>query len=717
LKRVTSNKLEQGYVNNTENKIHFSDTHYFRFSHPPPEFNLLSINVGMAQSAPSRGIICHDDRFVAVGGCGNILTSTDGEKWTIDRFVTSRTLFSLTYGNNRFVAVGDSGTILTSADGIAWESETTGADYAFNGVVFANGLFIAVGDSGMIYTSADGAAWSKKISRSGDLLYSVAYGKDRFVIAGYNALTMTNVVMTSPDGMQWITHDSLSRAPLFYATYVNNEFIVMDGARNLYVSSDGVDWKTIQTDAPHRLAAISYVNGRFVSVGSDGVVMTAANDSIWTKGQSFTSLNFYNMIYANGKFVAVGANGTIAASSDGMVWTMKSHDSGDSLAAFTAIAFGSKRFVIIGGDVLYSSDNGATWLQSTSPIMEPFAGHGIYSVAYGKNASTDQSGQFVAVGAYGNIFTSPDGAMWKQETTGVSSGLYQALNSVVFDGSQFVAAGWDGTIAASPDGVNWTERSCRKKEKLVSIIHFYDGTNSQFAAIGAARTFFTSSDAITWTSHDSAFPPGDFHSITYGNGRYVALVSGNSIYSSSNGMTWTKIDVGDNVALNAVTYGKASSDGATGKFVAVGYSGAIFVSIDGIQWARLNSYTSRTLDCVAFDGNRFVAAGDNGAIISFTADSATAGITTPKKNALTTNFKAIISNKCISVIVPTVPSVKRYKVNLLTLAGKRLYSSFDRPENGSITLHALKLIPGTYLLSISYENDALCFLSKLIFIR
>ena len=60
----------------------------------------------------------------------------------------------------KYVAVGGSGTILTSSDGISWTSRTSGISNSFYGVTYANSTFVAVGDSGTIITSSDGTSWT-----------------------------------------------------------------------------------------------------------------------------------------------------------------------------------------------------------------------------------------------------------------------------------------------------------------------------------------------------------------------------------------------------------------------------------------------------------------------------------------------------------------------------------------------------------------------------
>src|SRR5215470_6955217 len=70
---------------------------------------------------------------------------------------TGNILYGLAYGNGQFVAVGGAGTIVTSTDGTNWVLRESGSRYSFyGGVIYANGQFVAVSDPGTIVTSVDG---------------------------------------------------------------------------------------------------------------------------------------------------------------------------------------------------------------------------------------------------------------------------------------------------------------------------------------------------------------------------------------------------------------------------------------------------------------------------------------------------------------------------------------------------------------------------------
>ena len=98
---------------------------------------------------------------------------------------------------------------------------------------------------------------------------------------------------------------------------------------------------------------------------------------------------------------------------------------------------GLTEYVAVGrdGTVLYSRDEGATWMLVT-PID-----------AYINGVVSDNRGRFVAVGARGKILRSRDGgASWET----IASGTEETLRAIASDDEgRFVAVGANGTIVIS----------------------------------------------------------------------------------------------------------------------------------------------------------------------------------------------------------------------------------------------------------------------------
>ncbi len=110
------------------------------------------------------------------------------------------------------------------------------------------------------------------------------------------------------------------------------------------------------------------------------------------------------------------------------------------------------------------------------------ASESLCNITYGKNL-------FVAVGADGEIKTSPDGKTWTRRSTGISDSLF----GIVWNGSCFVTVGSGGAILKSDDGIEWEKSGYVGNDLLYNVVW---GKN-QFVAVGMG-TILTSSDGVSW---------------------------------------------------------------------------------------------------------------------------------------------------------------------------------------------------------------------------
>ena len=269
-------------------------------------------------------------RFAITYGKGMILTSPDGENWTVRRTGSDVPLVAIAYGKETFVAVGNRGTIVTGPkSGATWtvrKSDVTGDLWA---VTFERGIFVAVGSGGVVTTSPDGVTWTKRANLTPNALRDIDYGKDNFVSIGE--------------------------------------------AGNIFNSQDGIYWARRPTQHTDNLLGMKYALGTFVTVGGNGKVMTSSDDGKnWTERYSGTSEDLSAVEYGNDKFVALGAYGTIIISPDGRNWTTVGSGTTSWLAA---IAYAGKKFIAVGldGTVLTSPD-GTNWSisrYSALPIPAP----------------------------------------------------------------------------------------------------------------------------------------------------------------------------------------------------------------------------------------------------------------------------------------------------------------------------------------------------------
>lgn len=262
-----------------------------------------------------------------------------------------------------------------------------------------------------------------------------------------------------------------------------------------------------------------------------------------------------------------------------------------------------------------------------------------------------RSGQFVAMGAYGVVASSPDGVTWtRRESTTPAT-----LDGVAAGPAGFVAVGGRKAIA-SADATRWSAREVATSGTVRDVTH--DG--ERFVAVGGdvlAAATFTSGEGTAWARAE-----GPDHQvltrIAAGEGTWVALGYQNSdrrpatllladaptgawevahtdgeigqrfrglargpdgflavgrgaVLASPDGRVWTEAPLDVEAWPEAVAW--------TGdRFVAVGEDGAILTSDDGASWMLTASGESRPLHGVASDGRTIVVVGAGGTILTST---------------------------------------------------------------------------------------------------
>ena len=280
--------------------------------------------------------------YVAVGGSGNIFTSTDAITWTSRTSGTTYSLNGITYGNSIFLAVGGSGNsngvILTSSDGVTWSAQSkSGGNHVYRATTFGNSTFIIVGKNGKILKSSDGSNWTDVSISSRDLL-DVTYG-NMFV-----AVSELSKLYTSSDGSSWTTVD-ISSGPsgdvnYYGVAFGNNTYVAVGSSGKIYSSSDGSSWTSRSSGITGTLNDIAYGNSVFVVVGSSGKIITSSDGSSWTERTSGTSMDLDTITYGDEKFIVSQSMGTSAliSSTDGINWS----STGSAVNDFDDIVYTSK---------------------------------------------------------------------------------------------------------------------------------------------------------------------------------------------------------------------------------------------------------------------------------------------------------------------------------------------------------------------------------------
>jgi hypothetical protein len=491
----------------------------WRWVRPRPQGNSLT------------AIAFGNGRFVAVGGGGVVLNSTDGTNWAVTH-LTHFLLNGVSFGNGVFVIASSSGTIYSSADGLSWTVRappisTDSWDYS---VSFVNGRFVVNGKE--IRSSVDGVAWTDH-GPSPEIGAPVAYGAGRYLIPGYGYTT------TSTNLNDW-KGQSFGSSELLSAAYGNGVFVI-NNWWELYTSPNGTGVSN-RYSVPYAVS-IAFLNGRFFSVGS--TIETSVDGASWTRvAEGFYSLQ--SIAHGNGVYVAVGLDGVVATSPDGQTWTRPIR----GLADLRGIAHGNGRYVIAGEDEAWTSTDGEAWSLISGPVADDPA------------AITFVNGTFVVAGGEGVLLTSIDGTTWTRIPVATND-----LRAVIHDGTRFVVVG-ERTAVFSTNGIGWTQVASSLVGSTPAIA-FGNGTYVA-AVISGVRI---STNALDW---EWAFDAPHLRSLAFGNGRFVGLMLDGTPAVSTNGRDWNVYPLPPGFDAESVVF-------ANGIFVASVGEG-IATSVNGEDW-------------------------------------------------------------------------------------------------------------------------------------
>lgn len=284
---------------------------------------------------------------VADGGAtaAKIMTSTDGDSWTIRSGTSTNSWGKVCYGNYNnttptFIAISGDGTnrcMRSTNNGVSWSNSTTTPNntISWTSVCFGNNRFIAVGNTGTVsnisYSDDGGNNWSALSGFTTSLpIYKnwadIAFGNGRFI-----AISSNNVMTCTSDprfASNWTLSATLP-SPAYSWTrirYIQNNTFIATGInypRNMITYDGGVTWSVglVPTNgAPNFYTNTwnesEYGNNYYVTVGSGGAIGSTVNTISWNGNTSSNWIiestpggvnsQWKSVVFANNKFVAVG---------------------------------------------------------------------------------------------------------------------------------------------------------------------------------------------------------------------------------------------------------------------------------------------------------------------------------------------------------------------------------------------------------------------------
>jgi hypothetical protein len=548
----------------------------WRWRHPLPQGNTL-VTVAFGNG-----------KFVAAGGLGTVLTTSNGLFWTEQNSGTQEALTAITFAAGRFVAVGTAGTILTSPDGITWTTRSSVVTTNLSGIghglsAGAPGMFVVVGAGGTILTSPDGEIWTPRKSDVSVYLSGVAYGNGLFVVTGFSAPSGYGVLLTSADGIAWTSQPISPAPPLYDAEFGDGLFAVTGFGHYSFASTDGTNWT--QGGGSQDLTSLLYANGKFTAISPDGVSHSVDGLS-WNYVYSGYRQYFYDVAYGNGHYVAVGYQGWFISSTDGFAWSSGYQGLIETL---NDAAHGNGLFVVVGahGTVLTAPEETGAFVR-----RDPITINGLYGIAFGKD-------RFVAVGDEGTICESTNGINWG----GFNLETEPRLEDVCFADGRFVAVGNNGAVVIYDTHIAQAV-SAGTTEGLYGITY----GNDVFVAVGTSGTILVSTNAFDWTDRRQT-NLGTLHSVAFGNGTFVTADGTLDIATSTNGLTWTtRPPPYPSLSPEKIIFG-------AGRFVIVTSDNEILSSPDGIAWARHFTRSAEGFYGMAWGDHTFLGVGEDGVIM------------------------------------------------------------------------------------------------------
>lgn len=271
----------------------------------------LATDQAEEQSTKTLWAACGSGKVLAAGDDGFMLSSEDLDAWTPETPDIDN-LNDIVWGEDRYVAVGANGYVLTNTGGANWTPRDSGSSVHLRRVAWSqtSGLFVAVGDDATVLTSPDGSAWTARTVPISDDLAGVAVSGTRLVATG-----ALGAVLTSDDGINWTDRRISGEVGTLTVRHDGVRFLATSRYGQSHVSTDGVSWTASDTADMGNSNDIGFGNG----VYANGHVFST--DALIWDDAAVPTAGVNALLFDGDLLVAAGASGSIRTSPDGSTWT------------------------------------------------------------------------------------------------------------------------------------------------------------------------------------------------------------------------------------------------------------------------------------------------------------------------------------------------------------------------------------------------------------
>lgn len=325
-------------------------------------------------------------------------------------------------------------------------------------------------------------------------------------------------------------------------------------------------------------------------------------------------------------------------------WFVASSASGTRLAAVANVALRNPSTLPPTGSVWTSADGGATW-RDRGPEIQLGGGPANGNSNWASIASSADGRVLAAADVTGALMISTNGgAAWSRPASAGSR--FWVSVTVSADGTRMAAAaeesgdstannagiyvssdsGATWRVTTAPAGLDWRSiSSSAGGQHLVAVAH--TGVTAQEATAAIDTAVYRSSDSgVTWTRSTQTFDSAYRVAVSQDGSKVVM--------GERYGRVWTSTDFGatftaripaavpaDSIGFNAVA---TSADGTV--LAAVKPGGNVFISTDsGVTWTERETARPWRGVALSADGNRVIAANNNGQIHTSTSNRTTVG--------------------------------------------------------------------------------------------
>lgn len=276
----------------------------------------------------------------------------------------------------------------------------------------------------------------------GLMLASSLSAQETFVAVG-----MEGTILRSQNGIEWKDYSLDEDSRHFHALIWNGEEFMAVGEHARAESETGQEWDMHNTRDQCR--DVAYGNEVYLSVGSGrSVEVNRSEDgrrwrSVDLPPVFSQDINLRSIEFGNGRFVAVADDGASAVTLDGKEW-IATQDGRNAPEFRAEVLFGGDRFLLIGGDSHFISQDGTRWQPVDIDPEHPVSG-GFPKVWTGD--------YFLIINPRtGMVYRSRDGLQWQKDQ---ANGAFPKIGGIAFANGRFIGLEYGDQIVASQDGLNW----------------------------------------------------------------------------------------------------------------------------------------------------------------------------------------------------------------------------------------------------------------------